>query len=399
MPDIDTITLLQIGAVINGGMAVVWCLLAGMFRIAPRAAWIFAAVHVCALLTGLGESFLALPFASPAWMHRAVAVVAVALLAAGVRRLMRKTTQLHDIAAIGSICVGLTVYVGLASGSAPLPIALSAIGLCLLSLTCCRDLAIGAAPHLSRAQTLGLILPFLGMAVISSGRVLSASGFVEIPWYGSGVGVGPAVVWFWIMFSLGVPISLIAVVISRLIQRIEQLTLSDTLTGLSNRRALSEALTQLARQQQRQHSYGVLMIDVDHFKHINDTHGHAAGDAALQHLAGVLKRCTRQVDVLGRLGGEEFCVLLPRTDLSACCQVAERMRAQVENDPLIWRGLSIVMTISVGVATGMPDDPDGEGCLSEADAQMYRAKAQGRNRVCAPPFASTDKSAPAGDGA
>jgi len=233
----------------------------------------------------------------------------------------------------------------------------------------------------------------MGMTLISSGRVLSASGFVEIPWYGSGVGVGPAVVWFWIMFSLGVPISLIAVVISRLIQRVERLTLSDTLTGLSNRRALSEMLAQLARQQQRQQNYGVLMIDVDHFKRINDTQGHAAGDAALQHLAGVLKRCTRQVDVLGRLGGEEFCVLLPRTDLSAACRVAERMRAHVENEPLVWRSLPIPMTISIGVASGMPDDPGGEACLSEADAQMYRAKALGRNRVCAPPFAPSDESA------
>ena len=385
MPEFDVTTLLQIGAVINAGVALVWCLLAGVFRIAPAASWLLAAAHFCVLLTPNGGPGGPRFVPMPDWLHRTAAVLAVTLLALGVRRLMRLRMRSPDIAVIGTLGMLLTAFFGLQQGGGGPPMPIGAICVCMLCLLCSRDVALGAGPGQNRAATTALMLPYLMMMLMSGGRVLALSGLMDVPSFMNGGSYGPLVGWFWIMFSLGVPLSLITVVIRRLIQRFEHLTLRDTLTGLINRRAIADELTRLARLLQRQQAYCVLMMDVDHFKRINDAHGHAAGDAALRHLVSVLKRCTREADVLGRLGGEEFCVLLPRTELAAACRVAERMRAHLEDAAFIWKELPITMTMSIGVASGVPEDPSGEAMLAEADAQMYRAKAQGRNRVCAAP--------------
>ncbi|MFX8274103.1 GGDEF domain-containing protein, partial [Acinetobacter baumannii] len=112
-------------------------------------------------------------------------------------------------------------------------------------------------------------------------------------------------------------------VLMRLILRIEHLLDRDPLTDTLNRRAFEQALAEAQAQLQRGHGFAVAMIDIDHFKRINDRHGHAAGDAALRQMVQELQPCLREVDHFGRLGGEEFCVLLPDTDLAGAALVAE----------------------------------------------------------------------------
>ncbi|MCC6931014.1 MAG: GGDEF domain-containing protein [Gemmatimonadaceae bacterium] len=156
---------------------------------------------------------------------------------------------------------------------------------------------------------------------------------------------------------------------------------TDELTGVANRRALMIWLEEeFARTRSAGDGMAVLILDVDHFKRINDTHGHAMGDIALKHLARVLQERLREGDRLGRVGGEEFVVILPRTSVVEAQGVAERMRAAVAGAPLWHPDGDISITVSVGVAMG-DGSPTADAVLSRADLALYRAKAWGRDRV------------------
>jgi diguanylate cyclase (GGDEF)-like protein len=155
----------------------------------------------------------------------------------------------------------------------------------------------------------------------------------------------------------------------------------DALTGLYNRRELDERLAGLASHGRRNGiEIGVLLVDVDRFKQINDTLGHATGDAVLQEIATRLRAEVRAEDVVGRWGGEEFLLLAPGSDLKGRQQLAERLRRAVADGPITTPdGQRLAVTISVGCAGGPADDPGT--VLAMADAAMYGAKAAGRNVV------------------
>ncbi|MGG7605981.1 diguanylate cyclase [Massilia sp. BKSP1R2A-1] len=166
------------------------------------------------------------------------------------------------------------------------------------------------------------------------------------------------------------------------IERRRREAFGDHLTGLANRRAFFEAAEQeLVRSRTVPRPTAVIAFDADHFKAINDRHGHPGGDAVLQHLAGILAETFREVDVVARIGGEEFAVLLPSTDLPRASVVAERLRAIVASSVVEFDGSRIRYTVSAGVACLL----DGEGgidlLLKRADQAMYAAKRAGRNRV------------------
>jgi diguanylate cyclase (GGDEF)-like protein len=152
---------------------------------------------------------------------------------------------------------------------------------------------------------------------------------------------------------------------------------TDELTGLPNRRGLQEAMAIAPPKQQA----ALLILDIDHFKRLNDTWGHVAGDAALRHLAVLLGRALRDADVAARIGGEEFALWLPDTPADASLEVAERVRAAVVRTPLIWQGQEIAFTCSIGVATMPGSTPEKDNLYPTADAALYRAKQGGRNRV------------------
>lgn len=161
----------------------------------------------------------------------------------------------------------------------------------------------------------------------------------------------------------------------------------DHLTGLFNRRLLED---RIAAEDARFHRYGrptaLLILDIDHFKAINDTHGHEAGDAALQALARVIRSTVRETDLAARLGGEEFVVLLPETALAGALEIAERLRKRVEELELEWEGRPIELRVSVGAAAA-PECVIGPAeLLAAADAALYESKRGGRNRVTAAPY-------------
>jgi len=162
---------------------------------------------------------------------------------------------------------------------------------------------------------------------------------------------------------------------------LEHLSRTDMLTGLPNRRHLEEVLRSLISQSIRhRHSVGVVLVDVDKFKSVNDTLGHPAGDAVLREVAARLQSTLRLEDFVGRWGGEEFLVLLPMTEQEGCRQAAERLRVSVGETTVEIDGEAPVhVTVSAGLAMA---GGDFEEVLRRSDAALYAAKAGGRNRVC-----------------
>jgi diguanylate cyclase len=163
---------------------------------------------------------------------------------------------------------------------------------------------------------------------------------------------------------------------------IERLATTDVLTGVFNRRKwLEEANRTLARFLRSGQRFSVLYLDIDHFKRLNDTHGHAAGDLVLKHFAQVVAGQIRELDVLGRFGGEEFVVLLPETPLEPAKSIAGRIRAITEASSLELGTEKLRLTVSIGVTEVALEDSKIEDVLHRADVGLYQAKTLGRNRV------------------
>jgi len=196
---------------------------------------------------------------------------------------------------------------------------------------------------------------------------------------------------------IGKPIS-VAILIARieallrsraLVRRLEvqtellaKLAAFDELTGVFNRRTLFHSLeTEVSRSIRYRRALSAMMLDVDHFKAINDRHGHPTGDAVLRELASRVHGALRTMDVLGRYGGEEFFVMLPETPLDGGARAAERIRRAIAEKPFDVGAHAIEVTVSIGVASLDPGSPPPSGLLDEADAALLEAKRQGRNRV------------------
>ncbi|MEO0003532.1 MAG: hypothetical protein RLZZ22_1224, partial [Pseudomonadota bacterium] len=155
----------------------------------------------------------------------------------------------------------------------------------------------------------------------------------------------------------------------------------DPLTSIYNRRSFLILLDKSVNLMQRMQSpLSLLMMDLDHFKRINDTWGHGSGDQTLRHFVRLVSDHLRSEDVIGRVGGEEFVIFLPNTGLEAAAGVAERLRALIESQPVAGAQGPIALTVSIGV-TLIARDESQETALQRVDQAMYRAKAKGRNRV------------------
>lgn len=155
----------------------------------------------------------------------------------------------------------------------------------------------------------------------------------------------------------------------------------DELTGLHTRRHVLElGEHEYRRLARHQRELAILLIDLDHFKRINDSHGHAAGDEVLRHVGSLFRASLREGDIAGRFGGEEFLAILPETDLPAARQIAERLRTCLDQSVIVWRDIRIRLTLSIGIATTVADEPI-ERTIARADRALYDAKRSGRNRV------------------
>jgi diguanylate cyclase (GGDEF)-like protein/PAS domain S-box-containing protein len=176
----------------------------------------------------------------------------------------------------------------------------------------------------------------------------------------------------------------IAIEHHQVLDELEHQAFTDSLTGLANRRNfMDSAEIELARARRFGNTNAVLLLDIDHFKAVNDKYGHKAGDTALEALADTLRNRLREVDIIGRIGGEEFAVLLPETDMKMASQAAERLRQAVEEREItVGNNLPLHLTVSIGIASPAKPSEKIEEILRLADSALYAAKNSGRNCVC-----------------
>ena len=235
-----------------------------------------------------------------------------------------------------------------------------------------------------------LVSPLDGVERIYSGEKLKDLPFVVL----AGVSVEAALDDVWSkaqVFALGAAVFLFLTfwVIWLSVQRqrhaldLEHLASTDVLTGISNRRKLLDELeTEFLRTQRLHHGFAVLMLDIDKFKAVNDTHGHAAGDVVIQRVAAISARLIRHVDSIGRWGGEEFVVLLREQTLGDALLIAERIRQAIADAPVqVSPDSTLPVTCSVGVAVLNATDASVQSVVDRADQALYQAKNAGRNRV------------------
>jgi diguanylate cyclase (GGDEF)-like protein len=167
-------------------------------------------------------------------------------------------------------------------------------------------------------------------------------------------------------------------------KRLQRMSITDGLTGIANRRHFIERFRlEFLRSMRNGYPISVLMIDIDHFKKVNDTYGHLVGDEILSATARTLAQQLREIDFLARFGGEEFVIFLPETGCDGAAKVAERIRGAVERSEYKAYDEKLHVTVSVGTATYPQDGDDKDVLIERADAALYRAKQQGRNRVVA----------------
>ncbi len=170
----------------------------------------------------------------------------------------------------------------------------------------------------------------------------------------------------------------------KLYKDIETLAITDGLTGAYTRRYFIERFDEeIKRSLLRKSSLSFLMIDADHFKMVNDRHGHLAGDQVLKEIADIIQENVREIDIVGRFGGEEFCVVLPDTDMEGARVVAERIRKSAEKRLIKAYDSALHVTLSIGLAIYPSDGKFLEELMDKADWALYRAKSQGRNCVVA----------------
>jgi diguanylate cyclase (GGDEF)-like protein len=156
----------------------------------------------------------------------------------------------------------------------------------------------------------------------------------------------------------------------------------DELTGLMNRRVIMGRLDEeFSRARRTGAELGIIMIDIDHFKTVNDTHGHPFGDQVLKQIAARLSNVLRQYDMLGRIGGEEFLIICPATTEHDLNTLAERLRLAVKTGPIGVEQINVSLTISIGITPLRPEDPGPDILLRRSDRALYRAKRKGRDQV------------------
>ncbi len=166
--------------------------------------------------------------------------------------------------------------------------------------------------------------------------------------------------------------------------QLETLSRTDPLTGVYNKRTFEEvSRKEFSRYQRSAETYSLLVMDIDHFKMINDSYGHAAGDVVIQSFAEFCQISLRGIDSVARIGGEEFCLLLPGTNKKNALYIAEKLRENIANFSINSDHMELSITISIGVSEVVPSDKDHTAIFKRADMNLYHAKHSGRNCVCA----------------
>jgi diguanylate cyclase (GGDEF)-like protein len=367
-------------AVIQAVFAVIWALSAWLVKGTGRAAAHWAAWSFLSAVIWIS---LTVQVDSPPLLAVLAGILGVMALQRGIRIFIERKPphRLH----LALLCVALVAW-GL--GTQPALRYLQAFinfgVLAWLYADIARDLHSHARTKLRFKRSWLLALPTaLGAAAYGSRSVQALvlpHSVVDQMGADSALNVGSA--FFFVVLALALHSTLGVLVVARLVAALRRLSRHDGLTDLLNRRAMEESLEQHIENGVRSGAtFAVMMLDMDHFKRINDQHGHAVGDLALKHIALLLQRLMREQDSLARFGGEEFVVLLAHTTFDEAEPLAERIRALIAASPLMHGAVEVPLSISIGLAQWYGPAEDASHLLSRADAALFQAKVQGRNRV------------------
>ncbi|NQD38822.1 GGDEF domain-containing protein [Permianibacter sp. IMCC34836] len=378
-------TLMLVICLVTGTASLAWLAAALPMRIAPKASLHFGLANLLMLasisitmLRTTEPSYLAWPGSGM------FGIAAMLVLRAGIRWLFKLPPSRVSNAVI--FLVVAIAYLSLPPdpGSRRSFALLFSSFMTLILFMIAFDVFGAARQEFARLPAIAIAVPFALAALSMALRIVLVLWFV--PWQtdpSTGmVHDKPAALWGYALLALVLNISLFSCVLARLITKIRNYSERDYLTGLFNRRAFEQRLEiERARCDRSGGAFSLLLLDIDHFKGINDSLGHAGGDEALRHVSRVLQQTLRPFDVLGRFGGEEFIVLLPETEMHVAGQVAERLHQQLAANPLQWQQQAIPIKASFGYVSNRFGDNNRMWLL--ADKALYHAKANGRDQIVA----------------
>lgn len=382
--DTSSVQLISVIALAAALAGCTWALLASPLKLYKRASIRFALTNLCLVLAILISQLRTEQTGTFAWLLADAAFLLTTLAyQVAITQLFRSKFRTRLVV---SIIGALFVALGLAAITPMSKWGLSAFvylltGACLLSTSISKYRALyhEFSPLVARLFT-GPDILLTGLIGIKILCLLFApevvAGYLFTQDYNNA-----AFLWAFLSVALLLNITAMATTITRLIMRMKFLAHRDQLTGLLNRRAMSDELDNLwVEHKNQQQEFCVLMVDVDHFKHINDTHGHHVGDLAIIHLANSLRKHLRKSDICSRFGGEEFLVALPETSLRAAQQVAAKLVDNFSQNS--WSHTDSTITVSVGIASSKQAS-SLDSLLIQADRALYSAKTEGRNRAAA----------------
>jgi len=367
-------------AIIQAVFTVIWALGAWLVPATRRAATYWA---MWSALSALVWVVLAARFDSPPLVGVLAGVIGVIALQRGIRLFISRDPTLLIHAPLL-----LLVFVAAWMGSDPATRHLQAVlNFGVLSFLYCAiawDLYLHARDQLRFRVPwllpLPIILGGLGYGSRALRALLDPGSVLTQMSTDSALNVGAALTY--VVLVLALHATLVVLVVARLVSELRRLSHHDGLTSLLNRRAMEETLdAQIHRSRRNNDGFVVMMLDLDHFKRINDQHGHAVGDLALKHVSAVLQGAMRDSDYLARFGGEEFVVLMSAATLEEAQPVADRLRELVVDNPLVHFEIRVAMSVSIGIAQWRGAAEDSSHLLSRADAALFQAKVLGRNRV------------------
>jgi diguanylate cyclase (GGDEF)-like protein len=323
------------------------------------------------------------PLWVPAVVGNGLILVGRACTVAALAQFDRHRVPAHALAALCAAFIAGTMLALFVWPSFPARSLVMVAGMATFAGWCAVRLSIGEPPSISRTVT---VTGFAGITLANLSRLwgharqLDAGTSIDLESPAIAVYIG-----FLVIFDVLCNVGFVLMITDRMHEWVLQLARTDHLTGALSRGALYTQATRDLQIARRQRTYtAAFIVDVDHFKTINDTHGHAAGDAVLRHIALHGQAVLRCTDLFGRYGGDEFVAILPETDLHTAAAIAERLRLSVgEPAPGVCalpRGLPAI-TVSIGVATVAAGDQSIDELIAQADTALYTAKHAGRNRT------------------
>ncbi|QYK05159.1 GGDEF domain-containing protein [Shewanella zhangzhouensis] len=382
--DIQAEILIEVIVLLTAACAAAWALLAGPLRIAPKACRQYAVANGLLMLGLILNTFRSEEPSYLAWFGADLSLIGgIIMMRFGTVFLFRLPMNykpellLLAVVIFAMLLVPPSVesqhYLGIVFSLA------AAVLFARLGVSTYK----GLLPGVGASITLMLVMPLIlaaALFLVRLGLILTQE-HAEERFISIHTADAVPMLWFYLVLSLSINVVAIGNALTRLVQKIRVLADRDMLTGLWNRRSAELRLRELyLRWQKGRESFAIVLLDLDHFKKINDKLGHQAGDAALRQAALILSNSLRETDMLCRFGGEEFLVILAGAGIKQAHLVAEKLRESLAATALRWDDDEVVLSASFGCAA-MAEGMSISQLISAADHAMYQAKACGRNCV------------------